>query len=65
MRKPINLPGQLPLDFASSSSYLSWIELKGERYEDYETTTQKLIAAPICEERPSPIWHEIVYALNR
>jgi hypothetical protein len=65
MRKRISLPGQLALNFESSSKYLSWIELKGEKYEEYETTTLKLIAAPIREELNSSIWHEIVYALNR
>jgi hypothetical protein len=64
MRKRIILPGQLPLNF-ESSSFLSWIELKGEKYEEYETTTQKLIVAPNREKLNNSIWHEIVYALNR
>jgi hypothetical protein len=63
MRKRMSLPGQLALNF--ESTYLNWIEFKGEKFADYEAATEKIFTAPIREEVSSPIWQEIVCALNR
>jgi hypothetical protein len=65
MRRQQNLPGQLTLNFECNNTYLGWLELKGEKYDEYEAATQKFFTATDREEQNSPIWHEIVYALNR
>jgi hypothetical protein len=63
MRKQVNLPGQLSLNF-ENSSYLSWIEHNGEKYEEYEMIARKLIVVPFHGEPNSSIWRKIVYALE-
>jgi hypothetical protein len=63
MRRRANLPGQLPLDF--ESSYLTWIDLRGETFDAYEKTTMKLISPYMRREAESPVWRELYPALNR
>lgn len=63
MRRRVNLPGQLPLNF--DCSYLRWIDLKGENLESFQETAQKLFFASAREEESSPIWQEIICALKR
>ncbi|MGD9155921.1 MAG: hypothetical protein PVG90_10555 [Bacillota bacterium] len=63
MRKRVNLPGQLPLSF-ENSSYLSWIEHNGEKYEEFEMTARKLIVVPLHDGQNSAIRREIEYALE-
>jgi hypothetical protein len=57
MRRRANLPGQLPLDF--ESSYLAWIDLRGETFDAYEKTTIKLFSPSTRREAESPIWREL------
>jgi hypothetical protein len=57
MRRRANLPGQLPLDF--ESSYLTWIDLRGETFDAYEKTTIKLFSPPMRREAESRIWGEL------
>ncbi|HEY8463116.1 MAG TPA: hypothetical protein VIM29_03715 [Bacillota bacterium] len=63
MRRRINLPGQLSLNF--ESSYFDWIDSRSEQWESFQEATQKLITAPLKESETIPIWQEIVCALNR
>jgi hypothetical protein len=53
MRRRANLPGQLSLDF--ESSYLAWIDSRGETLDAYEKTTMKLIYIHAQQQAESPI----------
>jgi hypothetical protein len=63
MRRRANLPGQLPLEF--ESSYLAWIDLRGETFDAYEKTTIKLFSQSTRLEAEIPVWGECHPTLNR
>lgn len=63
MRKRVNLPGQLSFNF--ECSYLKWIDSRSEGFESFQEATQKLLGSQEQETVNSPIWQEIVCALNR
>ncbi|HYH03558.1 MAG TPA: hypothetical protein VEC37_10675 [Bacillota bacterium] len=62
MRKRINLPGQLSFNF--DCSYLKWIDSRSEQFESFQEATQKILTSQEYEKVSSPIWQEIVCALN-